>query len=50
MLDPAMRPLRIDLDAQRHAVIHRHGERLGAAHASETAGQGDGPHRVPPKR
>ena len=33
---------RIDLDHQRHALVHRHGQRLGAAHAAETGG-----HRQP---
>jgi hypothetical protein len=38
----------VDLDAQRHAVVHRHGQRLGAAHPAETGGQGDrAPERAP---
>ena len=40
-LDPALDPERVDLHAQRDPVVHRHGERLGAAHAAEAAGERD---------
>ena len=32
---------RIDVDAQRHAVVHRDRQRLGAAHAAEAGGERD---------
>ena len=31
----------VDVDAQRHAVVHRDRQRLGAAHAAEAGGQRD---------
>ena len=34
---------RVDLDAQRHAAVHRHRQRLRAAHAAEAGGQRDRP-------
>ena len=37
----------IDLDAQRHAVVHRHGQRLGAAHPAEAGGQRHPPAQRP---
>src|SRR5918994_488449 len=40
-LEPTPDPLRVDLDAQRHATVHRHGQGLGAAHAAEPGGEGD---------
>ena len=42
-LEPAADPLRVDLDAQRDAVVHRHRERLRAAHPAEPGGQRDRP-------
>ena len=43
MLDPALDARRVALDADRDAVVHRHRERLRAAHAAEAGGQRDGP-------
>ena len=37
-LDPALDALQVDLDAQRAAVVHRHRQRLRAAHAAEPGG------------
>ena len=42
VLDAALDPALVDVDADRDAVVHRHGERLGAAHAAEAGGQRDG--------
>ena len=42
VVEPALRPPGVDLDAQRDAAVAGDGERLGAAHAAETAGQRDG--------
>ena len=42
VLDAALDPAVVDVDADRDAVVHRHGERLGAAHAAEAGGQRDG--------
>ena len=42
-LEPSPRPRRVDLDGQAHAVVHRHGQRLRAAHAAEAGGQRDRP-------
>lgn len=42
VLDAAFDGARVDVDTDRDAVVHRHGERLGAAHAAEAGGQGDG--------
>ena len=36
--EPALDTRRIDLDHQRDPFVHRHGERLGAAHAAESGG------------
>jgi len=36
-------PRRIDLDAERDAPVHRHGERLRAAHPAEPPGKRHGP-------
>ncbi len=33
----------VDLDADRRPVVHRHGQRLGAAHPAEPGGQGHRP-------
>ncbi len=41
--DPALDPLDVDLDAERRAVEHRDGQRLGAAHAAQAGG-----HHQPP--
>ena len=40
-LEPPPDPVRVDLDAERHATVHRHRQRLGAAHAAEPGGQRD---------
>ena len=40
-LEPPLDPVRVDLDAERHAAVHRHRQRLGAAHAAEPGGDGD---------
>ena len=40
-LEAPLRPRLVDLDAQRHPVVHRHGQRLGAAHPAEAGGEGD---------
>ena len=40
-LQAALDPVRVDLDAQRHAAVHRHRQRLGAAHAAESGGERD---------
>ncbi len=42
VLDPAGDPGRVAVDADRHAAVHGDGERLGAAHAAEAGGEGDG--------
>ena len=43
VLDAALDGARVAVDADRDAVVHGHGERLGAAHAAETGGEGDRP-------
>ena len=43
VLDPALDGARVAVDADRDAVVHGHGERLGAAHAAEPGGEGDRP-------
>ena len=43
VLDAALDGARVDVDADRDAVVHGDGERLGAAHAAEAGGEGDGP-------
>ena len=43
VVDPALDPALVALDADRDAVVHGHGERLRAAHAAEAGGHGDGP-------
>src|SRR6266516_6148939 len=40
-LEPALDPGRVDLDAERDTFVHRHGQRLRAAHAAEPAGEDD---------
>ena len=40
-LDAAGDPGLVALDADDHAAVHGHGQRLGAAHAAQAAGQGD---------
>ncbi len=40
-LEPAPGPRLVDLDRQADALVHRHGQRLGAAHPAEAGGQGD---------
>ena len=41
-LEPAPDARGIDLDAEHDAAVHRHGQRLGAAHAAEACGHGQG--------
>ena len=41
MLDPAVQAGRVDVDDQADALVHRDGERLGAAHAAAAAGEGE---------
>ena len=43
VVDPALDAGRVALDADHDAVVHRHGQRLRAAHATEAGGHGDGP-------
>lgn len=43
MLDAALDGARVAVDADRDAVVHGHGEGLGAAHAAEAGGEGDRP-------
>ena len=38
MVDAALQPRRVDVDDQAHAVVHRHRERLRAAHPAAAAG------------
>ncbi len=40
-LDPAVGAPRVDLDAQRHAVVHRDRQRLRTSHPAEPGGDGD---------
>ena len=42
-LEPAPDPVAVDLDAQRHALVHRHRQRLRAAHPAEPGGERDRP-------
>ncbi len=42
VLDAALDGARVDVDADRDAVVHRDGQRLGTAHAAEAGGEGDG--------
>ena len=42
MLDPALQSGPVDVDDQADAVVQRHGQRLGAAHAAAAAGQRQG--------
>ena len=39
-LEAAPRARLVDLDGEADALVHRHGERLGAAHPAEAGGQG----------
>ena len=41
VLDPAVQAGRVDVDDQADALVHRDGERLGAAHPAAAAGQGE---------
>ena len=41
VLDPAVDPGRVAVDADRHAAVHRHRERLGTAHPAQPGGQRD---------
>lgn len=43
VLDPAVDGARVGVDAHGHAAVHGDGERLGAAHAAESRGEGDRP-------
>lgn len=47
VLDPARDAGRVAVHADRHAAVHRDGQRLGAAHAAETGGEGDGARQRP---
>ena len=38
-VEPAARPRLVDLDGEADALVHRHGQRLGAAHPAEAGGQ-----------
>ena len=40
-LDPSLDPYWVHLNAQGHAFVHRHCQRLRAAHASKSGGQDD---------
>ncbi len=40
-VEPALHPRRVALDDQRHAAVHRHRQRLGAAHPAEPGGEGE---------
>lgn len=42
VLDATVDGARVHVDTDGDAVVHRHGERLGAAHAAETGGEGNG--------
>ena len=42
VLDATGDPRLVDVDADRDAVVHRHGERLRPAHAAEAGGERDG--------
>ena len=46
-LEPAPGPRLVDLDREADALVHRHGQRLGAAHPAEPGGQR---RRVPAQR
>jgi hypothetical protein len=48
VLDAPLRAPRVDLDAQRHATVHRDRERLRAAHAAEAGGERDRAGELPP--
>ncbi len=48
-LDAASHALGVDLDAERHAVVHRHRQRLRAAHAAQAGGEHDAPARACPR-
>ena len=39
----------VDLDADRHPLVHGHRHRLGAAHAAEPGGESDGAGQRPPE-
>ena len=42
-VEPAARPRLVDLDGDADALVHGHGQRLGAAHPAQTRGQRHGP-------
>ncbi len=42
-LDASADALGVDLDADRHTTVHRHRQRLGAAHAAEAGSEHDAP-------
>ena len=49
-VEPPARPRLVDLDGEADALVHRHRQRLGAAHPAETGGQRRRvPRSVPPK-
>jgi hypothetical protein len=41
VLNATLQHVRVDVDDQRHAVVHRHRQGLGAAHAAGTGGDGE---------
>ena len=41
VVDAALQPCSVHVDDEHGAVVHRHGERLRAAHAAASAGQGE---------
>ena len=47
--EPPLDACRIHFDDEGDAAVHRHRERLGAAHAAEAGGQVERPARLPPK-
>ena len=46
-LEPAPSAGLVDLDREADALVHGHGQRLGAAHPAEAGGQGHGPAQRP---
>ena len=46
---PASGPFGVDLDTQGNSLVHGDGQRLGAAHAAEPGGDGEGPRQRSPE-